>query len=90
MARLEASKKEQTAHCQGPGSLNKLDDPSSPGNAESCRMMPVVTGKKTDQPDRAGNPVTGMGDNLTDSRVRQARCASTKQPLFAIRNAVSQ
>ena len=53
-------------------------------------MMPVVTGKKTDQPDRVGNPVTGMEDNLTDSRAPQARCASTKQPLFAIRNAVSQ
>ena len=28
---------------------SKLDNPSSPGNARSCRQMPVVTGKKTNQ-----------------------------------------
>ena len=39
---------------------------------------------------RLGNPVTGKGDKLTDGRVRQARYVSTKQPLFAIRTAVSQ
>ena len=37
-------------------------------------------GRKRARPDRAGEPVTGMGDKLTDSRVRQARCASTDQP----------
>ena len=36
----------KTAHCQKPVSLNKLDNPSSPGNARECRLMPVVTGKK--------------------------------------------
>ena len=25
---------------------NKLDNLSSPGSAESCRQMPVITGKK--------------------------------------------
>ena len=28
--------------------LNKLDNPSSPGNARECRLMPVVAGKKKD------------------------------------------
>ena len=37
-----------------------------------------------------GKPVTGKGDKLPDGRVRQARYASTKQALCAIRTAVSQ
>ena len=41
--------KEKTAHRKGHVSLNKLDDLSSPGSAESCRQMPVITGKKTIQ-----------------------------------------
>ena len=57
------------------------------GAVDRCQLS---QGRKRARPDRAGEPVTGMGDKLTDSRVRQARCASTDQPLFAIRTAVSQ
>ena len=41
--------KEKTAHRKGHVSLYKLDELSSPGSAESCRQMPVITGKKTVQ-----------------------------------------
>ena len=40
--------KEKTAHRKGHVSLNKLDDLSSPGSAECCRQMPVITGKNSD------------------------------------------
>ena len=62
-----------------PGGNSQTLAPSSPGNAKECRQIPIVTGKKRARPDRAGEPVIGMGDKLTDSRARQARCASTGQ-----------
>ena len=41
--------RKKTAHRKGPVSLNKLDNLSSPGSAESCQQMPVIPGKKTAQ-----------------------------------------
>ena len=41
--------KEKTARRKGQVSLYKLDELSSPGSAESCRQMPVITRKKTVQ-----------------------------------------
>ena len=49
----------------------------SPGNAESCRQMPGVTGKKTAQTCQSRQSCGWNGAKLTDSGVPQARCAST-------------